>query len=52
MAHTCPNCGAYCTCLGDWDDIDTGEWLGCRHDCDEDDLSDIGIPDDEEDEDD
>lgn len=35
MAHTCPNCGSFCTCNGDWDDIDFGEDLGCEHDCDE-----------------
>jgi hypothetical protein len=22
MAHTCPQCGCYCTCSGDWDDLD------------------------------
>lgn len=48
MAHTCPNCGAFCTCQGDWDDIDFGEWLGCRHDCEEDDLSDVYVPDEDE----
>jgi hypothetical protein len=31
MAHTCPECGQYCTCNGDWDDIDFGEDLDCRH---------------------
>lgn len=31
MAHTCPECGDYCTCGGDWDDIDFGESLDCRH---------------------
>ena len=31
MAHTCPDCGAYCTCNADWDDIDTGEDLMCCH---------------------
>ena len=31
MAHTCPDCGQYCTCNGDWDDIDFGEDLDCRH---------------------
>lgn len=24
MAHSCPVCGSYCTCGGDWDDIDIG----------------------------
>lgn len=24
MAHTCPQCGSYCTCRGDWDDMDLG----------------------------
>lgn len=46
MAHTCPSCGAYCTCNGDWDDIDFGEDLGCQHECD--DFDDL-IPEDEED---
>lgn len=31
MAHTCPCCGNYCTCCGDIDDIDMGEWDGCKH---------------------
>ncbi len=31
MAHTCPSCGALCFCKGDIDDIDMGEWIGCRH---------------------
>jgi len=31
MAHTCPECSQYCTCNGDWDDIDFGEDLDCRH---------------------
>ena len=31
MAHTCPVCSQYCTCQGDWDDIDFGEWIGCIH---------------------
>ena len=31
MAHTCPECGSYCTCNGDWDDIDFGEDLDCHH---------------------
>lgn len=47
MAHECFNCGAYCTCNGDWDDIDFGVDIYCRHDCDEDDLSDIDAPDEE-----
>jgi hypothetical protein len=40
MAHTCPQCGCYCTCKGDWDDIDLGHEPpgGCVHyldpDCD------------------
>ena len=25
MGHTCPNCGQFCTCNGDIDDIDFGE---------------------------
>ena len=25
MAHTCPECGQYCTCNGDIDDIDFGD---------------------------
>lgn len=33
MAHTCPYCGCYCTCSGDWDDIDLGiePTGGCVH---------------------
>ena len=30
MAHTCPECGSYCTCNGDIDDIDWGEDLMCE----------------------
>ena len=48
MAHTCPNCGAYCTCNGDWDDIDFGEWLGCECDCDE--FSILSVEDEDEEE--
>ena len=33
MAHTCPECWKYCTCQGDWDDIDFGDWEGCECDC-------------------
>jgi hypothetical protein len=33
MAHTCPECWKYCTCQGDWDDIDFGDWYGCACDC-------------------
>jgi hypothetical protein len=29
MAHTCPDCGSYCTCQGDWDDMDMGSWSKC-----------------------
>lgn len=29
MAHTCPECGSYCTCQGDWDDVDFGIKLNC-----------------------
>lgn len=29
MAHTCPECGQYCDCQGDWDDIDFGERWDC-----------------------
>ncbi len=44
MAHTCPNCYAYCTCNGDWDDINfVGDDPECMH-C-EDDL----FPDDDDD---
>ena len=31
MAHTCPECEQYCTCLGDWDDIVLGEPANCIH---------------------
>lgn len=31
MAHTCPSCYAYCTCNGDWDDIDFGDDPECLH---------------------
>lgn len=33
MAHTCPLCGCYCTCKGDWDDFDLGKLPpgGCVH---------------------
>ena len=35
MAHTCPDCGQYCTCGGDVDDIDWGDEgdgaLNCSH---------------------
>lgn len=31
MGHTCPECLSYCTCSGDWDDTDLGEWSGCQH---------------------
>ena len=31
MAHTCPHCGQYCTCRGDWDDCDMGEDPECEH---------------------
>jgi hypothetical protein len=56
MAHTCPQCGCYCTCKGDWDDIDLGhEPAGgcvhyldpdcdCNHDGEEDYESDYGAP--------
>jgi hypothetical protein len=44
MAHSCPRCGSYCTCSGDWDDIDLGlDFPNCRCDCrvyDEDDEND------------
>lgn len=33
MAHTCPECGKYCTCGGDWDDIDFGENINCECPC-------------------
>jgi hypothetical protein len=33
MAHTCPNCYTTCHCQGDIDDIDFGEWDGCRCMC-------------------
>lgn len=32
MAHTCPRCEAYCTCHGDWDDIDMGYDPNCTKD--------------------
>lgn len=48
MAHTCPECGQYCTCCGDWDDIDMGEWTGCKCPCWEEDEDDEDY--DEEDE--
>lgn len=35
MAHTCPRCGQYCDCRGDWDDIDFGEDWNCECDCEE-----------------
>lgn len=35
MAHTCPRCGQYCNCRGDWDDCDFGIDLNCQCDCDE-----------------
>lgn len=35
MAHTCPACGKYCTCSGDWDDINFGEWSKCRCPCED-----------------
>ena len=31
MAHTCIECGSYCTCHGDIDDIDFGEVDFCTH---------------------
>lgn len=31
MAHECPECGQYCTCNGDWDDIDFGIEMDCTH---------------------
>jgi hypothetical protein len=31
MAHRCPSCDCFCTCCGDIDDIDMGEWDGCKH---------------------
>lgn len=31
MAHTCPECGNLCHCSGDIDDINMGEWIGCKH---------------------
>jgi hypothetical protein len=37
MAHTCPQCGQYCTCDGDWDDIDFGIKSDCRCCIDEED---------------
>ncbi len=33
MAHICPECGKLCTCNGDWDDVDFGEWDGCECQC-------------------
>lgn len=51
MAHTCPRCGSYCTCRGDCDDIDMGEWNKCRCPCpDEDDFEDDDMLDDDYDE--
>lgn len=47
MAHTCPRCGSYCTCRGDWDDCDFGININCECDCSEDDdeeLDDIDDP--------
>lgn len=34
MAHTCPRCDQYCTCNGDWDDIDMGTSIRCTKDHD------------------
>lgn len=31
MAHTCPDCGSLCHCSGDWDDLDFGIKLNCKH---------------------
>lgn len=33
MAHTCPECGCYCTCSGDMEDMDLGILPkgGCKH---------------------
>jgi hypothetical protein len=51
MAHTCPHCGQYCTCRGDWDDCDIGEDPECEHcpdgfdgDDDDDEFEDDSIP--------
>lgn len=49
MAHTCPRCGQYCTCNGDWDDCDMGEWGGCTKDhdgCMDDEFGDDDLEDD------
>lgn len=52
MAHTCPECGQYCTCEGDWDDCDFGEdpdcicCLGREEDDEDDDPYYVGLLDD------
>jgi len=33
MAHTCPRCGQYCDCRGDWDDLDFGVDWNCECEC-------------------
>ena len=35
MAHTCPCCGRYCNCRGDFDDMDFGYDRYCECDCEE-----------------
>jgi hypothetical protein len=47
MAHTCPVCGQYCTCGGDWDDIDMGYDPDCTH-CDLDDIEGAETDDDDD----
>jgi hypothetical protein len=49
MAHTCPVCGNFCTCRGDWDDIDFGIKYDCECCNDEEDDFDDDLEDDTDD---